>query len=57
MIPFESYRPAVPFDWSPYSNINAYFDRVRKMEHWVRTAPASPASFDLRETVLAQANA
>jgi len=57
MIPFESYRPAVPFDWSPYSNINAYFDRVRKMEHWVRTAPVSLASFDLRETVLAQANA
>lgn len=57
MIPFESYRPAVPFDWSPYPNINAYFDRVRKVEHWVRTAPASPASFALRETVLGQANA
>jgi len=57
MIPFESYRPAVPFDWSPHPNINAYFDRVRKVEHWVRTAPASSASFGLRETALARANA
>jgi glutathione S-transferase len=57
MIPFESYRPAVPFDWSAYPNINAYFDRLRKVEHWVRTAPTSPASSGLRETVSAQANA
>jgi glutathione S-transferase len=40
MIPFESYRPAVPFDWSAYPNINAYFDRLRKVEHWVRTPRA-----------------
>jgi glutathione S-transferase len=45
MIPFESYREAVPFDWSAYRNINAYFDRMRTDEHWVRTAPtALPAA-------------
>lgn len=44
MIPFESYRPAVPFDWSLYPNVNGYFDRMREADHWVRTAPASPAS-------------
>jgi glutathione S-transferase len=44
MIPFESYRPAVPFDWSPYPNVNGYFDRMGEADHWVRTAPASPAS-------------
>jgi glutathione S-transferase len=48
MIPFESYRPAVPFDWSPYPNVNGYFDRMREADHWVRTAPASPASIGRR---------
>ncbi len=45
MIPFESYRPLVPFDWASYTNINAYFDRMRTMEAWVRSAPraATPA--------------
>lgn len=38
MLPFESYRGLVPFDWSPYRSINAYFDRMRTVEHWVRTA-------------------
>jgi glutathione S-transferase len=43
---------AVPLDWSPYPNISAYFERMRKVKHWVRMASSGP-----RETVLAQANA
>jgi glutathione S-transferase len=37
MITFESYRPLVPFDWSRYSNINAYFDRMKTTAAWVRS--------------------
>ena len=40
MICFESYRPAVPFDWAPYPNLNAYFDRMRHVEAWTQAAPA-----------------
>ena len=29
MIPFESYRSLLPFEWATYKNVNAYFDRVR----------------------------
>ena len=35
MIPFESYRSLVPFDWAPYSELNAYFDRMSRLEPWV----------------------
>ena len=38
MIPFEGYRALLPFDWAPYRNINAYFDRVRTAPAWVRAA-------------------
>jgi glutathione S-transferase len=49
LIRFESYRPHTPFDWRPYPNINAYFDRVRMLDSWVRTAPpADPASLGRR---------
>jgi glutathione S-transferase len=36
---FESYRGRVPFDWSAFANINAYFDHVGATDHWTRTAP------------------
>jgi glutathione S-transferase len=37
MVTFESYRALVPFDWSPYRHINAYLDRVGRLEPWVRS--------------------
>jgi glutathione S-transferase len=37
MIPFEGYRSLVPFDWAPYSELNAYFDRMSRLEPWVRS--------------------
>ena len=46
MIVFESYRSAVPFDWAPYPHLNAYFDRARMANSWVRTAPARPGAAD-----------
>lgn len=41
MIPFESYRTLLPFDWAPFKNINAYFDRVRTAPAWVRATATS----------------
>ncbi len=37
----EPFKEAVPFDWSPYPNLNAYFERMRVVPHWARTAPPS----------------
>lgn len=42
LIHLEFFKEAVPFDWSPYTNVNAYFDRMRKVEHWAKTAPLRP---------------
>jgi glutathione S-transferase len=44
VITFESYREAVPFGWSAFPNINAYFDRVAANDSWIRTAPANIAA-------------
>jgi glutathione S-transferase len=41
IIRLEAYRTRTPFDWQPYPNINAYFDRLRMLDSWVRTAPPS----------------
>jgi glutathione S-transferase len=41
MLPFESYRSLVPFDWTGYANINAYLDRLRMTEAWVRSGEPS----------------
>jgi hypothetical protein len=35
-------RPRI--DWSPYPNLNAYFARMRSVDHWARTAPESMAA-------------
>lgn len=37
IITFESYRPKVAFDWSPYAAVNAHFDRMRMTEAWQRS--------------------
>jgi len=39
VIALEAYRSKAPFDWSPYPGIGAYFDRMRRVEHWRSTAP------------------
>jgi glutathione S-transferase len=44
MIHLEGFQEAVPFDWSPYPNLNGYFDRMRFVPHWATTAPPSPAA-------------
>ena len=42
MVCLEKYRGVTPFDWSPFPNINRYFDEVRGTEAWVKAAPPQP---------------
>ena len=36
MICLEKYRSAIPFDWTPFANINRYFDAMRATDAWSR---------------------
>jgi glutathione S-transferase len=38
MVCLEKYRGATAFDWSPFRNINRYFDAIRETEAWTRAA-------------------
>jgi glutathione S-transferase len=44
----EGFKEAVPFDWSPYPNLNAYYARMRAAPHWAATAPPSPEAMGRR---------
>jgi len=37
----EAYQERVPFDWSPYPHLNAYYERMRAVPHWIASAPQS----------------
>ncbi|HEV2677969.1 MAG TPA: glutathione S-transferase family protein [Aliidongia sp.] len=39
MVKLEAYRDPVPFDWSPYRQVNGYFDRMRQLAPWAETEP------------------
>lgn len=41
LIHLEGFKDHVPFDWTPYPNLNAYYERMRKVPHWANTAPPS----------------
>jgi len=41
MIHVEFFKEAVPFDWTPYPQVNDYFSRMRQSPHWINTAPTS----------------
>ena len=42
MIHLDGFKEMMPFDWAPYPNVNNYFERMRQVEHWAKTAPARP---------------
>lgn len=48
MIHLEGFKDAVPFDWSPYQHLNAYYGRMRAAPHWAGTAPQSPEAVGRR---------
>ena len=43
MVCLETYRGATSFDWSPFPNINRYFDAIRETEAWTAAAAPQPA--------------
>ena len=47
MVCLEKYRGMTSFDWSPFPNINRYFDAIAKADAWVKSdlspPPAAPA--------------
>ena len=43
MIHLENFKEAIGFDWSPFPHLNGYFQRMRQLDHWACTAPASPS--------------
>ena len=48
VIHVEAFKEGVPFDWSPFPNINAYYERMRAVPHWAKTAPSSPQAIGRR---------
>lgn len=49
MICLEKYRDATRFDWSPFANINRYFDAMRQTEAWVKAAPPQSTVADAKQ--------
>ena len=41
LIHLEAFQSMVPFDWSPYPHLNAYYEHMRAVPHWAQTAPPS----------------
>jgi glutathione S-transferase len=53
MIRAEAYQAKVPFDWSPFTDLNAYFERMRRVEAWAKTAPPSYEAIGRKPAVAA----
>ena len=51
LIHVEMFKEAISFDWSPYPNLNAYYERMRAVPHWAKTAPSSPEALGRRPNV------
>ncbi|MBN9243203.1 MAG: glutathione S-transferase family protein [Mesorhizobium sp.] len=43
MVSLENYRDATPFDWTPFANINRYFDAIRSTEAWMKATSVDAA--------------
>lgn len=41
LIHIEAFKELIPFDWSSYPNLDAYYDRMRTDPHWAKTTPES----------------
>lgn len=46
MVCLEGYRDLTSFDWSPFPNVNRYFDEVREIDAWVKAAPPQAAAIE-----------
>lgn len=50
LINIEGFKELIPFDWSGYPRVNAYFERMRADRHWASTAPPSFEALGRRPT-------
>ena len=48
LIHVEMFKEVIPFDWSPYPNINKHYEPMRAVSHWAKTAPVSPEAMGRR---------
>lgn len=46
IIQIEAFKETIPFDWSTYSAINDYFERMRSAEHWQKNTPESAKAIE-----------
>ncbi len=37
LIHVEFFKEMIPFDWSPYPQLNAYYERMRVVPHWKKS--------------------
>ena len=44
MVCLEKYRGATAFDWSPFANINRYFDTIRALDAWKKVSAPDEAA-------------
>jgi glutathione S-transferase len=44
----EGFKRMVPFDWSPFPAINAFYERLADNQHWAATAARDPAAIGRR---------
>jgi glutathione S-transferase len=44
----EGFKSLMPFDWSPYPSVNAFYARLADDPHWVATAPRDPQAVGRR---------
>lgn len=51
IINIEGFKDAIPFDWSAYPKVNAYYERMRAVPHWANTAPESPEAIGRKPAV------
>lgn len=42
LIHLEKFKDRIPFNWSGYPTINAYYERIRNLPHWAKTGHTSP---------------
>ena len=42
LIFLEKFKDRIPFDWSYYPNINAYYRRISKLPYWTKKPPTRP---------------
>lgn len=51
IINIEGFKEMIPFDWSGFTRLNAYIDRMRADPYWAGTAPENPEAIGRKPNV------